>query len=44
MEKINENYQSMSLQTMPNVKRTFYSGKHSQLDVTDIAGARSRFL
>jgi len=44
MENFNEKYQSMSLQTLPNQKRTFYNHAHSQMNVTDIDGARSRFV
>lgn len=44
MEKNNENYSSMNLQTIPNVRRTFYANKHDYMDVTDIVGARPRFV
>jgi hypothetical protein len=43
MENESEPVQTMYLSTIPNIKRTF-SHAHSPLDVTDIKGARSRFI
>ena len=34
----------MSLQTIPNERRTFLNNKQNYLDVSDIEGARSRFI
>lgn len=43
MENLPEGYRSMYLSTIPNVKKKFTYEK-SPLDVTDIRGARSRYI
>jgi hypothetical protein len=42
MENNKENNRSMSLQTIPNVIRTYYHNKHDYMDISDISGTRSR--
>lgn len=43
MENQSETHQSMYLNTIPNAKRQLFS-KKSALDVSDIDGARSRYI
>lgn len=34
----------MSLQTLPNERRTFYRKKENYMDISDIEGAKSKFI
>ena len=43
MENNNESYQSMYLQSVAQDKK-FFSNKRSTLDISDIEGARPRFI
>jgi hypothetical protein len=43
MENESPSVQTMYLSTIPNVRRAF-AHAHSQLNVSDIKGARSRFI
>ncbi len=48
MENNNNNndadYSTMSLQTIPNARKTLSHFKHNYMDVSDIEGARPRFI
>lgn len=43
MENNNDSYQTMYLQALPQEKKT-YSTKNTSLDISDIEGARPRFI